>query len=137
MNPEYFQSRKLKSFIRVGQSFIDLKQTIGFSFMDNPEGYLIIQFVYDSGRALNAILRDREDFTHFLFELEPFLDDKNALFSMMDFIYDIERSFKKTNYKNTNTNNLFNPNHIFDELKNNLNNSENNDNNDDNKNSEE
>ena len=99
MSPEYFQYKKLKSFIRVGQTFIDIKQTIGFSFIDNPEGYIIVQFIYESGRALNSILRDRQEFTHFLLELEPFLDDKNALQSMMGFIDDIEKTFNKTNYK--------------------------------------
>ena len=48
LNEEFFKNRKLKSFIRVGQTFIDIKQTIGFSFINDPDGYIIIQFVYDS-----------------------------------------------------------------------------------------
>ena len=49
LNEEFFKNRKLKSFIRVGQTFIDIKQTIGFSFINDPAGYIIIQFVYYSG----------------------------------------------------------------------------------------
>ena len=41
LNSEFFQNRKFKSFIRVGTTFIDIKQTIGFSFINDPEGYII------------------------------------------------------------------------------------------------
>lgn len=51
LNREFFQNRKFKSFIKVGLSFIDIKQTIGFSFINDPDGYIIIQFVYDTGRV--------------------------------------------------------------------------------------
>ena len=96
LNAEFFQARKYKSFIKVGQTFIDIKQTIGFSFLDNPEGYIIVQFVYDSGRALNATLRNREEFFQFLLELDPFIDDKTAMQSMKDLIDDIEKTYNKT-----------------------------------------
>lgn len=93
LNEEFFKNRKLKSFIRVGQTFIDIKQTIGFSFINDPDGYIIIQFVYDSGRGLNAFLRDRNDFSQFLLELDPFIDDPNALVSIDSFIDEIEKDF--------------------------------------------
>lgn len=93
LNEEFFKNRKLKSFIRVGQTFVDIKQTIGFSFIKDPDGYIIIQFVYDSGRGLNAFLRDRNDFAQFLLELDPFIDDPNALVSIDSFINEIERDF--------------------------------------------
>lgn len=95
LNSEFFQNRKFKSFIRVGTTFIDIKQTIGFSFINDPEGYIIIQFVYDSGRALNAFLRDRNDFCQFLLELDPFIDDKTALSSINEFMDEIEISCGK------------------------------------------
>ena len=95
LNSEFFQNRKFKSFIRVGTTFIDVKQTIGFSFIDDKEGYIIIQFVYDSGRALNAFLRDRNDFCQFLLELDPFIDDKTALHSINEFMDEIEISCGK------------------------------------------
>lgn len=93
LNEEFFKNRKLKSFIRVGQTFIDIKQTIGFSFINDPDGYIIIQFVYDSGRGLNAYLRDRNDFAQFLLELDPFIDDPSTLVSIDDFIDEIENDF--------------------------------------------
>lgn len=96
---EFLQNRKFKSFIKVGSTFIDIKQTIGFSFIDDPDGYLIIQFVYDSGRALNAFLRNRNDFSQFLLELDPFIDDKIALSSIDDFINEIEVSCNKISQK--------------------------------------
>ena len=98
MNSEFFQARKFKSFIRAGQSFVDIKQTIGFSFIDDPTGYIIVQFVYDTGRALNAILRDRNDFIHLMMEIDNFIDDKQALTNMLAFIDDIERTYNKQNY---------------------------------------
>lgn len=95
LNAEFFQARKYKSFIKVGLSFIDIKQTIGFNFLDDPAGYIIVQFVYESGRALNASLRNREDFYQFLLELDAFIDDKKALQSMKELIDDIEKTFNK------------------------------------------
>ena len=95
LNSEFFQNRKFKSFIRVGTTFVDIKQTIGFSFINDPEGYIIIQFVYDSGRALNAFLRDRNDFSQFLLELDPFIDDKTAMGSITEFMDEIEISCGK------------------------------------------
>jgi len=95
MTDEFLKNKQLKSFIRVGQTFIDIKQTIGFSFMDDPNGYIIVQFVYDSGRALNAFIRDRNDFSQFLLELEPFIDDEISLKSMEGLIEEIEKSCNK------------------------------------------
>lgn len=94
LNREFFKNRKLKSFIRVGTTFIDIKQTIGFSFIDNPDGYLVIQFVYDTGRVLNAFLTNRNEFAQFLLELDPFIDDPTAMKSIEDFINEIEKTFK-------------------------------------------
>lgn len=94
MNREFVQHRQLKSFIRVGTTFIDIKQTIGFSFMKDPTGYLIVQFVYESGRAMNTFLRNRNDFAMFLMELDSFIDDPNALSSMNKFIDEIETELK-------------------------------------------
>ena len=110
MNAQFFQARKYKSFIRAGQSFIDIKQTIGFSFIDDPTGYIIVQFVYDTGRALNAILRDRNDFIHLMLEIDNFVDDKNALYNIQTFIDDIERTYNKQNYNPNNRVNLNMPN---------------------------
>ena len=63
--------------------------------MDDPNGYLIIQFVYDSGRALNAFIRNRDEFSQFLLELEPFIDDEISLKSMEGLIEDIEKTTNK------------------------------------------
>ena len=93
LNEEFFKNRKFKSLVRVGQTFVDLKQTIGFSFLKDPDGYIIIQFVYDSGRGLNAFLRDRNDFAQFMLELDPFIDDPAAVVSIDEFINEIENDF--------------------------------------------
>lgn len=98
LNTEFFKNRKLKSFIRVGTTFIDIKQTIGFSFIQNPEpnGYLVIQFVYDTGRVMNALLSNRNEFLQFLLELDPFIDDKNTIMpSIEKFIDEVEATFIK------------------------------------------
>ena len=97
MNFEFMKHRQLKSFICVGTTFIDIKQTIGFSFLDNPDGYLIIQFVYESGRALNALIEDRNEFSQFLLELEPFIDDNISMTSMEKFMDKIEKAAGKYN----------------------------------------
>lgn len=93
-NDDIIKQRQLKSFIKVGLTFIDIKQTIGFSFLDNPEGYIIIQFVYDSGRALNAFVNDRNEFSQFLLELEPFIDDEYSMASIGTIIDEVERAVK-------------------------------------------
>lgn len=94
LTPEFIKDRQLKSFVKVGQTFVDIKQTIGFSFIDNPEGYIIVQFVYESGRAMNAFLRDRDEFSQFLLEIDTFIDDPAALISINKFIDDIELTVK-------------------------------------------
>lgn len=83
--------RQYKSFIKVGTTFVDIKQSIGFMFLPDPNGYIIIQFVYDSGRGLNAYLRNRNDFYEFLLEVDMFIDDKCSLKSMNKFIDEIEQ----------------------------------------------
>lgn len=98
-NEEFFKYRKFKSFIRVGSTFIDIKQALGFSFIENPEGYLIVQFIYDSGRALNAMLQDRNEFAQFLMELEPFIDDDLSLASLNEFMDKIEIECNKAHDK--------------------------------------
>ena len=89
-NYEFLKNRKLKSFIRIGATFVDLKETIGFSFIEDPDGYIIVQFVYDSGRAMNAFMANREEFSQFLLQLDPFLDDNVSMPSMEKFMDEIE-----------------------------------------------
>ena len=40
-----------------------------------------------------SFLRDRNDFSQFLLELDPFIDDPNALVSIDSFIDEIEKDF--------------------------------------------
>lgn len=103
-NDDFFKNKQYKSFIRVGQCFVDIKQTIGFSFINDPTGYIIVQFIYDTGKAINAYLRDRHDFAQFLLELDPFIDDPMALQSIDGFMTEMELSLKETETPNNKTN---------------------------------
>lgn len=87
---EAFQARHLKTFIRVGNSFIDVKRAVGISFYRDPDAYVGVQFIFENGKALNAPLRNRNEFSLFLLELENFIDDKRALKSMKELMYEIE-----------------------------------------------
>ena len=87
---EAFQARHLKTFIRVGNSFIDVKRAVGISFYRDPAAYVGVQFIFENGKALNAPLRNRNEFSLFLLELENFIDDKRALKSMNELMYEIE-----------------------------------------------
>lgn len=98
---DIIKQRQLKSFIKVGLTFIDIKQTIGFSFIDNPEGYIIVQFVYDSGRALNAFINNRNEFSQFLLEIEPFIDDDISMQSITSIMDEVERAVKPNIQNNT------------------------------------
>lgn len=98
---DIIKQRQLKSFIKVGLTFIDIKQTIGFSFIDNPEGYIIVQFVYDSGRALNAFINNRNEFSQFLLEIEPFIDDDISMQSITSIIDEVEKAVKPNIQNNT------------------------------------
>ena len=53
MNPEYFQSRKLKSFIRVGQSFIDFGNSA--TVIVRALGTLFSKTTWDSMGGIVAI----------------------------------------------------------------------------------
>ena len=87
---EAFQARHLKTFIRVGNSFIDVKRAVGISFYRDPAAYVGVQFIFENGKALNAPLRNRNEFSLFLLELENFIDDKRALKSMKELMHEIE-----------------------------------------------
>ena len=87
---EAFQARHLKTFIRVGNSFIDVKRAVGISFYRDPAAYVGVQFIFENGKALNAPLRNRNEFSLFLLELENFIDDRRALKSMKELMNEIE-----------------------------------------------
>lgn len=87
---EAFQQRHLKTFIRVGGSFIDVKRAVGISFYRDPANYVGVQFVFENGKALNAPLKDRNQFSQFLMQLDAFIDDNKAMQSMEQLMDEVE-----------------------------------------------
>lgn len=64
----------IKSFINVGDSMIDLKSAVGYSFANDPKGYLFVHFVYFGGTIMTATLANRDEFCHFMLQMEQFVD---------------------------------------------------------------
>ena len=87
----------IKSFINVGDSMVDLKSAVGYSFANDPKGYLFVYFVYFGGTIMTAILANREEFYHFMLQMEQFVDRPDVtLPSIQNFINKIELRYKGT-----------------------------------------
>ena len=87
----------IKSFINVGDSMVDLKSAVGYSFANDPKGYLFVYFVYFGGTIMTAILANREEFYHFMLQMEQFVDRPDVtLPSIQNFIDKIELRYKGT-----------------------------------------
>ena len=87
----------IKSFINVGDSMIDLKSAVGYSFANDPKGYLFVYFVYFGGTIMTAILANRDEFCHFMLQMEQFVDRPDVtLPSIQNFIDKIELRYKGT-----------------------------------------
>ena len=87
----------VKSFINVGDSMIDLKSAVGYSFANDPKGYLFVYFVYFGGTIMTAILANRDEFYHFMLQMEQFVDRPDiTLPSIQNFINKIELRYKGT-----------------------------------------
>ena len=87
----------IKSFISVGDSMIDLKSAVGYSFANDPKGYLFVYFVYFGGTIMTATLANRDEFCHFMLQMEQFVDRPDVtLPSIQKFIDKIELRYKGT-----------------------------------------
>lgn len=92
---DFARNVNIKSVMMVGNTVVDVKSSIGWTYVDNPDGYLFVQFIYDSGTVINAELRNRNDFCKFLLQTEIFMDDVNLMMpNMQDFIKEIENEYK-------------------------------------------
>ena len=98
----------IKSFINVGDSMVDLKSAVGYSFANDPKGYLFVYFVYFGGTIMTAILANREEFYHFMLQMEQFVDSLYVtLPSIQNFIDKIELRYKGTTDLEKDVNQLF------------------------------
>ena len=87
----------IKSFISVGDSMVDLKSAVGYSFANDPKGYLFVYFVYFGGTIMTATLANRDEFCHFMLQMEQFVDRPDVtLPSIQNFIDKIELRYKGT-----------------------------------------
>ena len=87
----------IKSFINVGDSMVDLKSAVGYSFANDPKGYLFVHFIYFGGTIMTATLANRDEFYHFMLQMEQFVDRPDVtLPSIQNFINKIEMRCKGT-----------------------------------------
>ena len=94
---EFERNIAIKSFINVGDSMVDLKSAVGYSFANDPKGYLFVYFVYFGGTIMTAILANRDEFYHFMLQMEQFVDRPDiTLPSIQNFINKIEMRYKGT-----------------------------------------
>ena len=109
MNKDGFERNiAVKSFINVGDSMIDLKSAVGYSFANDPKGYLFVYFVYFGGTIMTAILANRDEFYHFMLQMEQFVDRPDiTLPSIQNFINKIEMRYKGTTDWDKDVNQLF------------------------------
>lgn len=98
MDSERFERNiAIKSFISVGDSMVDLKSAVGYSFANDPKGYLFVYFVYFGGTIMTATLANRDEFCHFMLQMEQFVDRPDVtLPSIQNFIDKIELRYKGT-----------------------------------------
>ena len=87
----------IKSFINVGDSMVDLKSAVGYSFANDPKGYLFVHFIYFGGTIMTATLANRDEFCHFMLQMEQFVDRPDiTLPNIQNFINKIEMRCKGT-----------------------------------------
>ena len=98
MDSEGFERNiAIKSFISVGDSMVDLKSAVGYSFGNDPKGYLFVYFVYFGGTIMTATLANRDEFCHFMLQMEQFVDRPDiTLPNIQNFIDKIELRYKGT-----------------------------------------
>ena len=105
---EFERNIAVKSFINVGDSMIDLKSAVGYSFANDPKGYLFVYFVYFGGTIMTATLANRDEFCHFMLQMEQFVDRPDiTLPSIQNFINKIELRCKGTTDLEKDVNQLF------------------------------
>ena len=105
---EFERNIAVKSFINVGDSMIDLKSAVGYSFANDPKGYLFVYFVYFGGTIMTATLANRDEFCHFMLQMEQFVDRPDVtLPSIQNFIDKIELRYKGTTDLEKDVNQLF------------------------------
>ena len=105
---EFERNIAIKSFINVGDSMVDLKSAVGYSFANDPKGYLFVYFVYFGGTIMTAILANRDEFYHFMLQMEQFVDRPDiTLPSIQNFIDKIELRYKGTTDLEKDVNQLF------------------------------
>ena len=98
----------IKSFISVGDSMVDLKSAVGYSFANDPKGYLFVYFVYFGGTIMTATLANRDEFCHFMLQMEQFVDRPDiTLPNIQNFIDKIELRYKGTTDLEKDVNQLF------------------------------
>ena len=98
----------IKSFINVGDSMVDLKSAVGYSFANDPKGYLFVYFVYFGGTIMTATLANRDEFCHFMLQMEQFVDRPDiTLPNIQNFIDKIELRCKGTVDLGKDVNQLF------------------------------
>ena len=76
----------------VGDSQVDVKSSIGWSYSSNPDGYLFVDFVYPTGTVVRARLDDRNDFYRFLLQIELFIDNQQN-FGQIRFLSTLFKSY--------------------------------------------
>ena len=105
---EFERNIAVKSFINVGDSMIDLKSAVGYSFANDPKGYLFVYFVYFGGTIMTATLANRDEFCHFMLQMEQFVDRPDiTLPNIQNFIDKIEMRYKGTTDWEKDVNQLF------------------------------
>ena len=105
---EFERNIAVKSFINVGDSMIDLKSAVGYSFANDPKGYLFVYFVYFGGTIMTATLANRDEFCHFMLQMEQFVDRPDiTLPNIQNFIDKIELRYKGTTDLEKDVNQLF------------------------------
>ena len=98
----------IKSFISVGDSMVDLKSAVGYSFANDPKGYLFVYFVYFGGTIMTATLANRDEFCHVMLQMEQFVDRPDiTLPNIQNFIDKIELRYKGTTDLEKDVNQLF------------------------------
>ena len=105
---EFERNIAVKSFINVGDSMVDLKSAVGYSFANDPKGYLFVHFVYFGGTIFTATLANRDEFCHFMLQIEQFVDRPDiTLPNIQNFINKIELRCKGTTDCGKGVNQLF------------------------------
>ena len=85
-----YRSYKMKTFIKAGEAYIDIKNTLAFKFKKSNPYVKILVYFKNTDKPIEFEIKNRNELSLLFLELEYFFDDPNLLSSLNALMDEIE-----------------------------------------------